>query len=43
MRMRYGVETFLITLARHLAQPALKAAIDRSLPSGVLAPVLIPP
>ena len=43
MRVRHGVETFFITLARHLAQPECKAAIDLSLPSGVLAPVLMPP
>ncbi len=43
MRMRHGVETFFITLARHFNQPERKATIDRSLPSGVLAPVLIPP
>jgi len=36
MRVHHGVETFFITLARHLAQPTLKAAIDRSLPSDVL-------
>ncbi len=43
MRVHHGVETFLITLVRHLAQPTLKAAIDRSLPSDVLGPVDRPP
>jgi len=43
MRVHHGLETFSITLVRHLAQPTLKAAIDRSLPSGVLAPVDMPP
>ena len=42
-RVRHGLETFFITLARHLAQPARKAAIERAFPSSVLAPVLIPP
>jgi len=41
--VRYGLETFFITSALHLAQPARKAAIERAFPSGVLAPVLIPP
>jgi len=43
MSARYGVETFFITLARHLNQPERNAAIERTLPSGVLAPVLMPP
>ncbi len=43
MRVHHGVETFFITLALHLAQPERKAAIERAFPSGVLAPVLIPP
>ena len=43
MRVRHGVETFFITLARHLSHPKRNAAIERTFPSGVLAPVLIPP
>ncbi len=43
MRVHHGVETFLFTLVRHFNQPERKAAIERAFPSGVLAPVLIPP
>jgi len=43
MRVRHGVETFFITLALHLAHPERKAIIERTFPSGVLGPVLMPP
>jgi len=38
----YRVEGFVKTLVRHFFQPKRKAAIDFTLPSGVLAPVLMP-
>ena len=43
MRAHRGVETFCITLVRHFNQPARNAAIERIFPSGVLAPVDMPP
>ena len=43
MRVHHELEAFFVTLILHFNQPARKAIIERAFPSGVLAPVLIPP